>query len=68
MSSFKAACIQNCAGSNQAENLSKVETLVREASHAGSELICLPEFYSVLEPNDSDYWAHGWEMEYHPAF
>ncbi len=67
MSSFKVACIQNCAGSNQAENLSKVETLVRGASHAGSELICLPEFYSALEPNDSDYWAHGWEMEYHPA-
>ena len=67
MSSFKVACIQNCAGSNQAENLSKVETLVRGASHAGAELICLPEFYSVLEPNDSDYWAHGWEMEYHPA-
>ena len=67
MSSFKAACIQNCAGSNQAANLSKVETLVRRASGAGAELICLPEFYSVLKPNDSDYWEDGWEMERHPA-
>jgi predicted amidohydrolase len=67
LSSFKVACIQNCAGSNQTENISKVEILVREAAGAGAELICLPEFYSVLEPNDSDYWDHGWDMECHPA-
>lgn len=67
MGPFKVACIQNCAGNNQTENLIKIESLVRAASADGGELICLPEFYSLLEPNDSDYSEHGWDMESHPA-
>ncbi len=67
MGCFKVACVQNCAGSNQTENISKVETLIRGAHGVGAKLICLPEFYSVLEPNDADYWERGSDMECHPA-
>lgn len=67
MKPFKVACVQNCAGNNQVENLLRIESLIRSAADDGAELICLPEFYCLLEPNDSNYWKNGWDMEVHPA-
>ncbi len=66
MAKFKVACVQNCAGEILQENLDKISELVSEASDAGSELICLPEFYSVLFKNDYEYVSDEfiWEDHY----
>lgn len=49
MSVFKAACIQNSATPEVAENVATTLRLTREAAAAGAELICLPEYFSGLE-------------------
>lgn len=67
MSGFIAACVQNCAGDDLEANLTRVETLVAQAARDGADLICLPEFYCVLEPRDGSYYDNGFEQAEHPA-
>lgn len=67
MSEFKVACIQNCAADRMQDNLERVEALCTDAAAAGAELLCLPEFYCVLEPSDGDYYNNGFALEDHPA-
>mgnify|MGYP002870612339 FL=1 len=55
MAKFRVACVQNCAGEILQDNLNKISELVFAAAKAGSDLICLPEFYSVLFKNDYEY-------------
>ena len=66
MAKFKVACIQNCAGEILQDNLNRISELVSGAAKAGSELICLPEFYSVLFKNDYEYVSDQfiWEDHY----
>jgi predicted amidohydrolase len=64
---FKTACIQNCATDDLAANLDKVERLLREAVAAGAGLVCLPEFFSNLEPADGAYFDKGYAADDHPA-
>lgn len=67
MSQFKVACIQNCAANDIAHNLAEVEELIRAAAGAGAQLICLPEFYCLLEPSDGSYFENGFDESQHPA-
>jgi len=64
---FKVACVQNCAGSDMPANLDVADTLIRRARADGAELICLPEFYCVLEPSDGSYFEHGYDESAHLA-
>ena len=66
MAKFKVACIQNCAGEILQDNLNRISELVSAAAKVGSELICLPEFYSVLFRNDYEYVSDQfiWEDHY----
>ncbi|MCP5201745.1 MAG: carbon-nitrogen hydrolase family protein [Gammaproteobacteria bacterium] len=67
MSTFDVACIQNCAANDLDANLAKVETLVRAAVADGADLVCLPEFYCLLEPSDGSYYDNGYDEDAHPA-
>lgn len=67
MSTFVVACVQNCAGDDQPANLIVVERLVREAVARSADLICLPEFFCVLERGDGGYFARGHVQAEHPA-
>ena len=65
MEKFKVACVQNCAGEFLQDNLDKITELVTAAAHAGSELICLPEFFSALYRNDAEYVSKEFDWEDH---
>jgi deaminated glutathione amidase len=67
MSHFTVACVQNCAGNDLAANLRTIDALVRAACARGAELVCLPEFYCLLEPSDRSYYEHGHDESDHPA-
>ncbi|MEQ8663284.1 MAG: carbon-nitrogen hydrolase family protein [Gammaproteobacteria bacterium] len=64
---FTVACVQNCAGDDLDANLREIDNLVRAAAAAGAALICLPEFYCLLEPRDGAYYDNGYEEAAHPA-
>ncbi|WP_282606366.1 carbon-nitrogen hydrolase family protein [Pelagibius sp. Alg239-R121] len=49
---YKAACVQNCATADVAQNIAVTLELTREAAAAGASLICLPEYFSGLETID----------------
>ena len=64
---FRVACVQNCAEENVARNLDRAEALIREAAAAGAQLICLPENFTCLEPDERNYFARGFDEDNHPA-
>lgn len=66
-STFKAACIQNCATPDVHENIEITTRLTREAAAAGANLICLPEYFSGLTTdNGKIHPAHFSEAD-HPV-
>ena len=65
MAKFKVACVQNCAGEILQDNLDKITELVTAAAKEGSELICLPEFYSVLYRSDYEYISDQFNWKNH---
>ncbi|MCE2492923.1 MAG: carbon-nitrogen hydrolase family protein [Alphaproteobacteria bacterium] len=65
--SFKAACVQNCAGPDMAANLAEAESLVRHAAGQGASLICLPEFFSCLDFRDGAFDVGDRAEEEHPG-
>jgi deaminated glutathione amidase len=67
MSSFKVACIQNCANDDIAENIAIASQLVQDAVTAGAELVCLPENFTCLEERDDRYLSRGYDAASHPA-
>lgn len=67
MSTFKVACVQNCAEDDLARNLADAAALCREAAQAGANLICLPENFSCLEERDELYVSRGHTEDSHPA-
>ena len=65
--SFKAACIQNCATPDVAHNLEVTLGLTREAAIAGADLICLPEYFSGVETRDGLFLPAAFPENSHPA-
>ena len=67
MTTFKVACIQNCATNDMPANLARAAEMLREARARGAALACLPEFFCNLEPADGSYYDNGYEADAHPA-
>jgi len=64
---FKVACVQNSATDNLQANIDTAEALTRQAASVGAVLICLPEYFCILEPDDSAYFEKGFYPDRHPA-
>ena len=64
---FRVACIENCAGDSLSENLARIDELIDDAVLRNPQLICLPEFYCLLEESDSAYLSEKYCFETHPA-
>ena len=65
--SFKVACVQNCAENNLDKNVEETIVLTRAAENAGAQLICLPEYFAFLAPNDQELLRAAPTEETHPA-
>ncbi len=65
--SFKAACVQNCATPDVAHNLEVSLRLLGEAAGAGADLICLPEYFSGLETRDGLFHPAAFPEGAHPV-
>jgi predicted amidohydrolase len=65
--SFKVACVQNCAEDDVMANIATAMSLSREAAAAGAKLICLPENFTCLEERDDLYASRGYTAAEHPA-
>src|SRR3990172_4619164 len=65
--SFKVACVQNCAENNLDKNVEDTILLTRAAENAGAQLICLPEYFAFLAPNDQELLRAAPTEETHPA-
>ena len=66
-SSFKAACIQNCAGRDVAANIEETDRLTREAVAAGAEFVSLPEYFSGLDVEGRRLKVPSFPEDSHPA-
>ena len=64
---LKAACIQNCATPNVAENIDKTVTLTRDAAGAGASFVSLPEYFSGLETEDGKVHPAAFPEAEHPV-
>ena len=64
---FTVACIQNCADDNLERNIAETMELVRQAHAGGAELICLPEYFPCIEPDDRALFANARSEDDHPA-
>jgi predicted amidohydrolase len=51
-STFRVACIHNCAEREMAPSIAALTTLIRAAAADGAELIQLPEMATMLEPRN----------------
>ncbi len=49
---FKAACVQNCAGPDIETTLARAADLARRARDKGADLIAVPEFFACLNVGD----------------
>lgn len=66
-STFKAACIQNCATPDVHENIEITIRLTREAAAAGANLICLPEYFSGLTTDNGKIHPVHFTEDEHPV-
>ena len=64
---FKAACIQNCATPDVAENIQTTVALTRDAAKAGASLVCLPEYFSGLETEGGKVHPAAFPEAEHPV-
>lgn len=64
---FNVACIQNCASDNLDATISDAAALTRDAHIAGAELICLPEFFSFLNLDESGLNVAPFPESEHPT-
>ena len=67
MAVFKVGCVQNSATNNLDQNLLSIDSMTRQAVKKGAQLVCLPEYYSLLEQNDEAYFRDGFSQKDHPA-
>jgi predicted amidohydrolase len=51
-STFRVACVQNCAERDMAPSIEAVAPLIRAAAKEGAELIQLPEMVTMIEPQN----------------
>jgi deaminated glutathione amidase len=51
-STFRVACVQNCAECDMAPSIEAVASLIRAAAKDGAELIQLPEMVTMIEPQN----------------
>lgn len=65
--SFKVACVQNCAGNDLDRNIEETLALSRAAAEDGAQLVCLPEYFSFIAPNDQELLAASSPEEGHPV-
>ena len=65
--SFKAACVQNCAGNDLDRNIDETVALTRAAAADGAQLVCLPEYFAFMAPNDQELLQAAPVEEGHPA-
>ena len=64
---FKAACIQNCAGRDVAANIEETDRLTREAVAAGADFVSLPEYFSGLDVENGRLKVPAFPEDEHPA-
>ena len=67
MRKFTVACIQNCAIDDLDHNIADTTELARSAAKNGAQLICLPEYFTCIEPRDTLYLDRGYGEHNHPA-
>jgi predicted amidohydrolase len=65
--SFKAACVQNCAGTETAPNLAECAAFTREAAGLGAQLIILPEYFTGLDIRGHLLIPEAFAEAEHPA-
>jgi len=46
---FKVACVQTTTGADVARNIEQTTALIRQAAHAGAQLVILPEVVNVMD-------------------
>src|SRR5690348_15447247 len=51
-STFRVACIHNCAEREMAPSIAALTKLIRAAAKGGAELIQLPEMATMIEPRN----------------
>jgi deaminated glutathione amidase len=64
---FRVACIQNCAENDFERNIEETMSLTRAAENAGAALICLPEYFAFMAPNDQEMLRLAPSEDAHPA-
>jgi predicted amidohydrolase len=64
---FKAACIQFCAAPEIEQNLETSLRLTRKSAAAGAQLILLPEYFSGIRTEGSQFIPVAFREEEHPA-
>ena len=64
---FNVACVQLCADTDLKENLRQATHLIEQACEAGAELICLPEYFAGIEPDDQLMLESAYDEARHPA-
>ncbi|MGQ0656917.1 MAG: carbon-nitrogen hydrolase family protein [Chromatiales bacterium] len=64
---FKVACVQNCAENNLERNIEQTVALTRAAENTGAQLICLPEYFAFMAPNDQELLRVAPAEEEHAA-
>ncbi|KTD86337.1 N-carbamoylputrescine amidase [Paenibacillus etheri] len=70
MRNVKVAATQMSCSSNIDENISKAETLVREAAAQGAQIILLQELFETpyfCQKEKADYYAYATELEHNKA-
>ncbi|OME05928.1 N-carbamoylputrescine amidase [Paenibacillus odorifer] len=70
MRNVKVAATQMSCSSNIEENISKAETLVREAAAQGAQIILLQELFETpyfCQKEKADYYAYATELEHNKA-
>ncbi len=64
---FTAACVQNCAGSDMAANISHATEMVKKARDLGADLIALPEYFTCLDVNEGGLQTGSCLEDAHPG-
>ncbi len=57
--SWRVAAVQTVSTPDPEQNMRSVERWVREAAHAGAQLVVLPEYWSILGHRDTDKLVHA---------
>jgi len=66
-SSFKIACVQNCATPDVQHNISTSLRIAEAAAADGAQLIATPEYFSGLETRDGLFLPGAYREQEHPV-